>query len=157
MKGYKKYPKSWSDEFELLIFKKEISKYRYFCKSKYVGNKYNLYIKKKKRYCSTSSKVWKRNDYTEVYIHYYCGIQNKKEFPRDEKSLYDYSWEWNIFCLKDIDDIWYVRFTYYDITFGTIKQFKTREAVIKYVKKLKTSNKYGLWQLKEYKDFIVFD
>lgn len=157
MKGYKKYPKDFKDLNKLLIFIDEIKKYRYFCKYIETKKGFSLYLKKQSRYCKTRSKVWKRKNYGEIFIHYYSGIQNERDFPQNQKSIYDYSWEWNMFCIQDDEGKWILRFSYYDITFGLIRKFKTKEDIIRFTQKLRKNNSYGLWDLNDYRDFIIIN
>lgn len=157
MKGYKKYPKDFKDLNKLLLFIDEIKKYRYFCKYKQTKKGFSLYLKKQSRFCKTNSKVWKRKNYGEVFIHYYAGINNKRDFPQNPKSIYNYSWEWNMFCIRDDEGKWILRFSYYDITFGLIRKFKTKEDIIIFTKRLRKQNSYGLWNLNDYRDFIIIN
>jgi hypothetical protein len=157
MKGFKKYPENFKDINKLLWFIKDIRKYRYFCKYQYTKKGASLWLKKQKRFCKTYSKVWQRKNYGDNFIHYFSGIYNTLDFPQHSKSIYDYSWEWNMFCIKDEEGIWNLRFTYYDITFGTQRKFNSKKEIVLYTKSLRNKNSYGLWTLKEYTDFIILN
>lgn len=153
-KGYIKYPYVFDNWYDAKVFSNNMKKYRYFSNWVKIGDEYVVFYKKKSFTRAETSKVMKKKQYSDKYIHWFGGVKNLRDFKKYNNKYFDYTWEWNIFAIKDELNIWNVRFTNYNITFGDIKRFSTEKEMEKYIDNILKENSYGLWHISEYEDIF---